>query len=157
MRIIEHASLQDMINAMNDFLVKAVSSQEVPALANSIVGMSSDPIASIYDWCRKNITYTPDPEGDESLTSPVKYARDYAAGTPLKGDCDDIALMVVALCRCAGIQSHVVIIDQKGQGYDHAIAECMSDKLGRWIFVDASSGKVPLGWDIAYVNRMDVI
>ena len=151
---ISNYTLDDIRKSINYLLDKAKQEQRVRQLAVSIISDKPDPIASIYDWIKTNVRYTKDPVDVELFISPAKMVNDYYQENPLAGDCDDQALLAVALYRSIGIESNVVIFDTKGEGYDHAVAQVFSDKLG-WVTVDASSD-YPLGWTIKYRSKVVV-
>lgn len=148
----------DIKDSINYLLDKSSQSEEVRNLAISITRYSPDPIASIYDFVRNNVQYTPDPvknaEQIELFISPVRMVKDYYKGKPLAGDCDDMALLTTALCRSIGIRSNVIILDTEGNGFDHAVAQVYSEKLGKYIMIDASTDEVPLGWEIKYYSKV---
>jgi len=154
--IIRNYTLKDIKDSMNYLLEKASLDEGVRQLGVSITHNKPDPIAAIYDWIKENVSYVPDPvrNGDniELFTSPVKMVENYYQQKPLGEDCDGMALLAVALCRSIGIKSNVALLDTRGEGFDHAVANVYLD--GKYIFVDPSSG-YPLGWEINYARRLD--
>jgi len=157
---IPNYTVTDVQDGIRYLLDKASQSEEVRQLAIDITSSSQDPIASIYGFVKQKVTYTPDEErgfGDiELFISPVRMVKDYRAGISIAGDCDDMALLTVALCRSIGIESNVVLLDTGGKGVDHAIAEVYSEKLETWITLDPSAPEVPLGWIEHHVERIKV-
>lgn len=153
---IRNANLQDIKNGIQYLLSQSSASSEVRELSLSIVQNKADRIAAIYDWIKANVPYVPDPLNKELFTSPVKIARDYKAGLPIGEDCDGMAILATALYRSIGIEAKVVLIDQAGDGLDHAYCQAMSDKLG-WVNVDPSSPDIPLGWTVPFINRKIVV
>jgi len=153
---ITNYTVSDLESSIRYLLDKAADSQEVRTHALSIVSTTDDKIAAIYDWVKQNFPYVNDPTFAEMFTSPVKVIRDYAAGIPIGGDCDDMAILMTALYRSVGIQSRVVLIDQTGNGLDHAYCEVWSDKLSCWVNADPSSSNIPLGWMVSYHTKITV-
>ena len=151
---ISNYTLDDIRKSINYLLDKVKQEPRVRELAINIVSDKPDSISAIYDWVKTNVKYTPDPVETELFISPVKMVNDYHQRSPLAGDCDDMAILSVALFRSVGVESNVVIFDTKGEGYDHAIAQAYSDKLG-WLNVDVSSD-YPLGWTIKYRSKVVV-
>lgn len=148
-------NLNTVKKGTNDLLNQASRSEEVRTLAANIVATGpGDPIISISTWVRENMKYVYDPLDKELFQSPVRLVRQFNAGQPVVGDCDDIAIMTVALFRAVGIPSNVEILDQVGGGYDHAVANVQDEKTGRWIMVDNSELSIPIGWELKYVRRM---
>ena len=154
---IQNYSLSDIRDGLKYLLDKAADSQEVRQLAIEITADNQDPIAAIYDFVRNTVRYIPDPVANgqmELFISPVRMVKDYRSGMVLGGDCDDQALLTTALLRSIGIRANVVLIDQTGNGLDHAFCQAYSDKLGTWVSVDASAPQVPLGWEIRYQSKI---
>lgn len=153
--VITDANLQDIKDSIKYLLDRASESEEVRQLAVSITTGRPDPISAIYDWIKLKVSYVQDPLDKELLISPVRMVKDYWDSKPLAGDCDDQALLAVALYRSIGISSNVVLLDIKGNGFDHAIAEVYSEKSNSWLDIDPSSD-LPLGWRESYIERMIV-
>jgi len=159
LRLIKNYSMADIRSNAQRMLQNAANDAEVRQLALDIVAGDKDPISRIYDWVKENINYTPDPAGGigssgrELFISPSRVVREYRAGKTLGGDCDDMALLTVALMRSVGVSSSMALLDTVGQGFDHAVAEAYSEITGAVIMVDPSTDKFPLGWEEAYTAR----
>lgn len=154
--IIRNYTLSDIKTSIKYLLNKASESEEVRKLAVEVTDSKPDPIAAIYDFIKNSVRYVPDPTNNTELfISPVKMVRDYNQKIPIGGDCDDMALLAVALYRSIGIKSNVVILDTRGQGLDHAVAQAYSDIAKRYITVDSAS-QYPLGWEEKYFNKVEV-
>lgn len=152
---IKNYNFADIVFSIKNLLSKSMYDENIRQLAVEIKSKSDDPVSGIFDWVSDNILYVPDPNGIELFISPVRMIKDYNEGKQPGGDCDDIALLTVALLRSIGVKSHVSIVDVKGSGWDHAIAVAYSERLGKEIFVDPTSSK-PLGWIDKYIKRYDV-
>ena len=150
---IDNYNLNDIIAGINTFLARAAESLEVRALALTITEHAIDPIAAIYGWVQTNVKYVPDPTHIELFISPIRFARDFNAGLPMGGDCDDMAILTTALLRAIGLKSNVVLIDQTGFGIDHAHSRVYSDKFYKYINVDPSSD-YPLGWEPQFKSQV---
>jgi len=150
--VIADYNLSDIKESIKYLLNKAARDENVRGLALSI--SNNKPIESIYDWALFNIKYTPDPYQVELFTSPVRLVNDYYRGNPLHEDCDGISIMVTSLYRAVGLKSNVVLLDTEGKGLDHAISQVYSDRLSRFLMIDASTSKIPLGWEIKYNQRV---
>ena len=151
--VIKNYSLSDIRDSIKYLLDKASRSEQVRGLALSLAS-SKEPIPAIYDWTISAIKYTPDPYQVELFTSPVKLVNDYYQGNPVQEDCDGISLMMTALYRAVGLRSDVVLLDTENKGLDHAISQVYSTKLGKFLMVDASTNKIPLGWEQSYYQRV---
>jgi len=154
--IIQNYTLDDIKNSMRYLLDKASYSEDVRQLAIEIVNHKPEPISAIYDWVKDTVRYIPDPVRDgqiELFTSPVRMVRYYRESKSLAEDCDGMSLLTVALLRSLGYQANIILLDTKGEGLDHAIAQMNSD-IGL-INVDASS-QYPLGWEIKYYQKVVV-
>ena len=145
----------DIRSSINYLLDKAAHDEQLRQLAVQITS-NKEPISAVYDWVKENVQYVPDPVGNELFISPVRMVQDYHDGNPLAGDCDDQALLITALCRSIGIESNVVLLDTGGGGLDHAVSQAYSEKLGKYVLVDASTNEVPLGWEESYFQKVVV-
>jgi transglutaminase-like putative cysteine protease len=155
--LVKNASFGDLVDGVKYLLAKAAASSEVKNLAFEITNGSYDKISDIYKFVTQNMQYNSDPEGDELFISPVKMTEWYRQGQSLQGDCDDFALFTVALAQAAGLKAHVSIVANEPNGdYDHAIGEIYSDKLVRFIQIDTSTNKVPLGWASTFYRKYDI-
>ena len=155
---IQNYGLQDIENSIRYLLEKSSNSEEVRQLAIEIAAGKEDPIAAVYDWVKGNVAYVSDPidvEGDviELFISPVRMVKNYRKGKTIAGDCDDMALTTTALLQAVGIKSRVVLLDMAGGGLDHAICEAYSEKLDKWVMIDASA-TMPLGWEETHVQKL---
>lgn len=149
-------TIDDVVTAIQYLLDRAAHSEPVRELAATIINGSNDQVASVYDWVKAHVSYVPDPTNIELFTSPSKMVADYNLAKPLQEDCDGFAILIVALLRAIGIKSSVVLLDLRGDGFDHAVAQAYSSVLGKDILVDASTDKVPLGWEIKCQNKLIV-
>ncbi len=153
---IKNYTLDDVKRSIREFEELASQSEDVRALAVQITSGKINSVAAIYDWVKANVKYTPDPDEIELFIAPTKLVSDWNNHVPLAGDCDDIAMLVVALLRAVGVKTDVVLLDTTGGGPNHALAVVHSEVLGKDIMVDASTDEVPLGWDIPYLTRVDI-
>ena len=115
-----------------------------------------DKAAHLYDWVQKNVHYIAFEKGLEGFVpreADSVYKRKY-------GDCKDMASMLVAMCRTAGLKAYFASIgtselpythkELPTQGiYNHMICAV---KLGDdWVFLDATHPNLPFG-----ANRYDI-
>ena len=153
--VIKNYSLDDVKDSIKYLLSKSAKSPEVRQLAIEITAGSQD-ISTIHDFVRDTVKYVPDPVTNgniELFTSPIKMVKDYRAGITIGEDCDGIAILTTALYCSVGIRARVALVDQSGDGLDHAYCEVFSDKLGQWINSDPSA-PLPLGWVIPYHQKI---
>jgi hypothetical protein len=77
---------------------------------------------------------------EKEATASFPTAKDVLAS--MKGDCNEHAVLLAALCRAAGIPARVVIglVYLDGSFYYHAWNELY---LGRWVGADATFGEFP--------------
>ncbi|MES2701008.1 MAG: transglutaminase-like domain-containing protein [Bacteroidota bacterium] len=112
--------------------------------------------ANIYKWVQDNMHYVAFECGLEGFVprqADSVYKRKY-------GDCKDMASIIMAMCRKAGLQAYFVSIGTKERPYthdelhsallyDHMIAAV---KLGsEWVFLDGTDKHLPFG-----ENRADL-
>ncbi len=158
--VIRDYTLQDIETGITYLLGKAVETPEVRTLAVAIIYESQDPISAIYEWVKVHVKYVPDPvSGSDTIElfiSPVRMVKDFNAGMTIAGDCDDLALLTTALYRSIGIPANVVLVDQDGDGLDHAYCVVWSDKLNQWINSDPSAPELPLGWELQLASKITV-
>ena len=149
--ITEDYSFTQLLDGIRKMTDSGVNSPAVQTLATQITQGQADKVQAVYNWSKTNIKYEHDPivkgEESEQITSPNRYVLDFQEGIPLAGDCDDFAVFNTAMFRCLGMQSNVVLIDQTGGGYDHALCRVYSDVHQKWMYVDSSTDKYPLGWE----------
>ena len=148
--IIRNYGMPEVISSMRRMLVEASHDTDLRELAISAI--HDNPVNDIYDWVKANVQYVPDPVDVELFQHPSCMIREFRAGKNLAGDCDDIALLTVAMSQSVGIKSRIALIDTSGNRLDHAVAQVWSDKLQDWIFCDPSTGKVPFGWSEKYYS-----
>lgn len=149
---IENASFNDITNSIQYLLNKSKNNESVKQLANQITQNQEDKILAIYNFVKSNIYYVADPIDSELFTSPIKMVETYYQGGEMIADCDDYAIFTTALFRAIGYSANVVIIDQRGDGWDHAYCQVWSEKLNQYITCDASTNQYPLGWVFEYKN-----
>ena len=153
--IIKNYNLEDVRRELKRMLEEGSQLPEVRQLALQItsdIPYNGDQISAIYDFVKTNIKYQSDPYKVELFIHPRRMIEFYNQGIAT-GDCDDIALFTASLLRSLGYEVSVVLLDTKGEGLDHAIAQVKSN-IG-WLNVDASS-QYPLGWEIKYYQKVVV-
>lgn len=147
--LIQNYNMNDVVASMQLLLEQSSHSTEVRDLAVEITAGTPSPINAIFNWIKKNVNYVSDPVRVDGIIelfiSPVRMVQDYKAGKTLGGDCDDQSLLATALYRAIGMPSNVVLLNQVGRGYDHAVSRVYSEKLTDFIMVDPTAD-LPLGW-----------
>jgi len=115
-----------------------------------------DKAARIYEWVQKNMHYVAFENGLEGFIprpADTVYKRRY-------GDCKDMASLLEAMCRKAGLKSYFVLIGSDDIPYsfeevpltnmfDHMI--CAVNINDEWIFLDGTDKFLPFG-----ANRRDL-
>jgi transglutaminase-like putative cysteine protease len=152
----KHISIEDIRTSMQYLLEKSSQDENIRALTTNIVALNTEKIPAVFDWVKKNIKYTPDPvdangQTIELFISPSRMVNNFNQGQSLSGDCDDMALTLTAMYRSIGTPANVVILDTKGQGYDHAVCTVNTEKMN-WIYADPT-GNAPLGWEISFFQK----
>lgn len=96
---------------------------------------------AIYNWVRKNIRFTNDIYGAETLRPAAEILRVRA------GDCDDInGILLPTLLESVGIQSRLVTIaadDARPDNFSHIYCEANLD--GAWTPLDAAARSASFG------------
>ncbi|WP_337044235.1 transglutaminase-like domain-containing protein [Emticicia sp. 17c] len=89
---------------------------------------------NIYNFCRKNFRYAPDPNGLELIRSPMKSWEDRKRGI----DCEDFAILISTILLQKGFNPYIRIVDY-GQDWQH-IYVYVKDK-NKLIFIDPVAKK----------------
>lgn len=89
-------------------------------------------------WVMRNIRYTRDVHGVETLHTPV------AVLDLLQGDCDDQAILVAALLESIGMRMRFVSVGPSRSNYIHVFSEAYVSPWG-WVAAETTE-QVPLGW-----------
>ncbi|MEO0085678.1 MAG: transglutaminase-like domain-containing protein, partial [candidate division WOR-3 bacterium] len=127
------------VKGQDEFLKPTLSVQSddpaVAARAREIVAGGKDGVVAVgrlFNWVYASL-------GKEATAS-FPNARDVLRS--MKGDCNEHAVLIAALCRAAGVPAKVVVglVYMDGAFYYHAWNEVF---LGRWIPIDATLGELP--------------
>lgn len=103
---------------------------------------------ALFVWVRDNIRYTKDVVGQETLCPPEEIAFNTRAG-----DCDDKAMLLVALLGAVGTQSRFKVIGVTPGQYSHVYLEALIN--GQWVPMDpimarnvvSGMAAKPMGWE----------
>jgi len=88
---------------------------------------------AIWDWVRRNITFTPDPVGKEGVQDAewtLKYRR---------GDCDCISVLMCSLLETIGTRCRLMTVaadPRDPEQFSHVYPQALVN--GRWISVDVA-------------------
>lgn len=98
-------------------------------------------VRAIYDWVLRNIRFTKDPYGKETISS-ARWTL-----THRFGDCDDInAVLLPSLLGAVGYQTRLVTISSNPhvpEQFSHVYAEVLL--RGRWVPIDAARPNARFG------------
>ena len=115
-----------------------------------------DKAARIYEWVQKNMHYVAFESGLEGFVprpADTVFKRKY-------GDCKDMASVLEAMCRRAGLKAYFVLIGSEDIPYNHEQVplQCLYDHMicavninDEWIFLDGTDKFLPFG-----ANRIDL-
>lgn len=94
---------------------------------------------SLQRFVRDSIRYVNDVDGVEMLQTPVQTLRRQ------RGDCDDKAVLLCALCASIGFPTRFCAVEVRGQGYfTHVMAQA---RLGRgFINMETIVPDIEIGW-----------
>ena len=148
--IIQNYNIEDVGRELKRMLDEGSKLPEVRQLALK-VAYSSDQVSAIYDFVKAEIKYQLDPYQTELFIHPRKMIEFYNQGIG-SGDCDDISLFTASLLRSLGYQANIVLLDTRGQGFDHAVTQVILN--GNTIMLDASTNKYPLGWEETHYQKV---
>lgn len=106
---------------------------------------------AIYNWVRRNIRFTSDPVGHETVST-AHWTLTYRIG-----DCDDInAVLIPTLLMAAGIPARLVTVsnDPSDPGrFSHVYAEA---QLSHWVPLDAARPGARFGTTVSRYGRKRV-
>lgn len=94
-------------------------------------------VEAVQKWVRKNIRYTRDINGVETVATPDKTLE---FG---QGDCDDQSVLVATLLESIGFPTRFKAIGLSPGFYSHVFPE--AEINGQWVSVETTLN-VPLGW-----------
>lgn len=93
----------------------------------------------ILSWTQDNFPYHDDPPGEE-------WYQGVYWTMAMGGDCEDLAVVLVALMLAADIQARVIWQDQPGQALNHVTAQVlMPDGIHTWYWADPTVKGARLG------------
>lgn len=97
-------------------------------------------IEAVHTWIQKNIRYTRDPVGQETVQTP-----EYTAFINQAGDCDDFSVLEAALLGALGHPTRFVTIGFTPTAFSHVYLEV--NVRGDWIALDPIMADKPVGWE----------
>jgi len=142
--------------------VKAVNLKTDTFLNNKVAELTRnaysdrDKAARIYEWVQKNMHYIDFEKGLEGFIprpADTVFKRKY-------GDCKDMASILEAMCRKAGLKAYFTLIGSNNIPYSHSEVPltymydhmiCAVNINDEWIFLDGTDKYLPFG-----ANRIDL-
>lgn len=112
-RLARHYGTQPEVrNFVNGILPADTPDNDAPALLSSVVA-----------FMESRITYVPDPQGIEYVTSPMRLIRDLCQTGKATGDCDDQALLLNSFLNSVGFTTYMTGVKVNGADYfNHVIS-----------------------------------
>lgn len=104
---------------------------------------------ALFEWTRKNIRYTLDPNGVELFQSADRSLQEGI------GDCDDQVIVLCSLLQCVGIPTRLRIIGLKGRkefSHIYTLAGLPPEKPQIWMPLDPARPE-DAGWELPAENR----
>lgn len=112
-----------------------------PILRHLAHTLATDPrgfAPALRDWLKARSIFHPDPQGVETLYTPVEQLRQLQACGTIRGDCDDVAMLAASLAKAAGKRARYVVVGFGSPGpsapFRHVFTE-VADR-GRWHAMD---------------------
>jgi len=128
------------IQKMSALIDAGKSSAMVHAQAQTILNQYHVPAyawerqaRAIYEWVRRNITFTPDPVGKEGVQD-AEWTLTYR-----RGDCDCISVLMCSLLETIGTRCRLMTVasdPRDPQQFSHVYPQALVN--GRWISVDVA-------------------
>lgn len=108
-------------------------------------------LRALFAWVRDRVRYTRDPAGFEGLQSPARTL------TWLAGDCDDMAVLLVAMLRAIGHRARLsfraIGTDARNPAkFSHVYV--VARHGGREVALDPTVPGTPLGWQYPQPTRI---
>lgn len=147
------ATLNNIVADMSAYVHGVEADEPFLLWSRSIVANAPfaqfDQLSAILAFVRANVNYQPDPVGTELFTTPQRMMERIQAGqlddtNKAFGDCDCIAILCTAICRTLGYNSWIVLLDQTGNGYNHAACEVYSEETLLTYYMDPTIPNNPL-------------
>jgi transglutaminase-like putative cysteine protease len=98
-------------------------------------------ITAIWNFVVLNLFYTGDVKGKD--TYQTLQASLEAGG----GDCDDLAVALIALLEGVGYTCRARVISLSGKTWDHIYPLVYLPRLRQWMALDATEAGQPMGWE----------
>lgn len=91
-------------------------------------------------WLAMHLAFLPDPQGQETLRTPLYQLELIARGRRAQVDCDDAAILSAALGKAIGLEARFVALAFKGGPYRHVLTELRTTR--GWRDMDVTSDAV---------------
>lgn len=131
-RIAEWASTLPAMRALGQNFVDELAVSQGSVLPRTLA-------ANILAWVHEHIGYADDPPGEEWYQGPYWTMA-------MGGDCEDLAVVLVALLLAAGLQARVKWQDQPGQALNHVtVLVMLPEGVPTWVWADPTVRGAQLG------------
>jgi hypothetical protein len=120
-KLIDHGSKDPHVHETAARIIRGVSAFDFSGEARAV-----------FEWVRRNIRFTRDVYGKETLHAAVDVLR---LGI---GDCDDFTILMCALLQTLGAETRIVTVagDPQDREFSHVYPEVKIN--GQWVAVDAA-------------------
>lgn len=103
-------------------------------------------IRRLFEFVRDRIVFRRDPIGQERVQDAPRTLFIFRSG-----DCDDQSVLLAALLGSLGHQSRFVVLSFDGGDFHHVCLQVLD--RGRWISLDPTRERAPIGWESPAVRR----
>lgn len=118
----------------------AMARQPSPLLSDLVatLELAGDPDAfplELRTWILRHVHQEPDPHGVELIRSPEWQVARILERGPIRGDCDDVAVLAAGLAHAAGYRYRFRLLAW-GRYWSHVYTEVRQPIAGRWVDMD---------------------
>lgn len=145
-------TIQDRVAKVHQQMIASTKDPKVYGLAREVLGRKAGDdwavaekdhrgeVTALFNEVRKRVRYTWDPTDYDAFQTAVRTLELHT------GDCDDMTILLGALCRSVGHQVRSRVVQTKGAAsWNHIY---LIAKVGNaWMPLDASVNK-PAGWEV---------
>lgn len=106
-------------------------------------------VSQLANFVRSHFHFVYDPKGLEYVKSPEVIDEEISRYGQFMGDCDDAAGYLASLLKSVGYRANFVIISNPKnprKNFTHIYTEAYLPKFRRWVSLDMTAKKKPLGW-----------
>jgi transglutaminase-like putative cysteine protease len=102
-------------------------------------------LAAIFDLCKRAYEFAPDPPEAELVRNHVAQVRQMLAGKTVRGDCDDLAVVIAAMLIALDFPYAFVTVSRDSGPYEHILTVAGTKERG-WYPIDPQEAPAAGQW-----------